>query len=395
MGIFVRSRLLFGGLFCLCLLTSVKCTAQAGIVFAAAPNTTCVMQTDNLWITVFSPIVSPYHDWLAQGRTGGFLVTPTIASQGKGTNSFPQLQQVGIMAYKDNRRVILPLLMTPIRRLDLDPDDDSQVIGIDLDVKYIEQKKTTTWGSALQTLSTLVTKLPIPPGPYSAAAQQVSSLTSSLVNNSLATENLESLPAKFHLSLNIGTGTVPGQRCPAFAEMGTYAVVDPSPATNGAETGDYIDVYRTGDYCFYAENLGGQTVDVKWQTRDHLDNDGKCVGKGDIHSLANNYVPMVVTSAPKQAPAPPVAGLPLGLTVKNGRVQDVPERELDARTASALKVCATMNISRAECLTSTTEVAPELHRQLQSYDLKFKNQLMLKQKLNLEKLEKEKQIQKR
>lgn len=353
-----------------CLVLSAYCTAQAGIIFASSPGTTCIAQNDNLWITVFSPVVSPYKDWLAQGRTGGFMITPTIASQAKGNASFPQLQQVGITEYKDNRRVILPLMMTPIRRLDLDPDTaDSQVIGIDIDVKYIEQKKTTTWGSALQTLSTLVTKLPIPPGPYSAAAQQVSNLTSSLVNNSLATESLDTLPAKFHLSLNIGTGIAPGHRCPQFAEMGTYAIVDPSPAVNGAETSDYIDVYRTGDYCFYAEMTGGQAVDLKWQARQALGPDGTCTGTGSVHPLANNYVPVIVTSAPKVQTA--AASLPLGLTLKNGAVADLPDVELNARTKAALQVCASMNISKASCLPSSMEPAPEVKQMLQSYDFKF------------------------
>jgi hypothetical protein len=158
--------------------------------------------------------------------------------------------------------------------------------------------------------------------------------------------------------------------------MGTYAIVDPSPDANGAETGDYIDIHRTGDYCVYSEQLGGGVIDLKWQQRQSMTG-GVCTGTGTLHPLANNYVPLVVWSAPKHDAQQHQAGLPLGLRLQNHSLVETPKTQLQFRTQKALEICERHHISRAECFANPweTSVTPEIKQKLKEYKQKFEFRL--------------------
>jgi len=166
---------------------------------------------------------------------------------------------------------------------------DTKFAELDFEVKLLQKKEKTQWGSAISTLATLANDLPLPPSPYTTGARYFSKYANAAIAQSLATEKPDQQDLKGRTVLQfkpVSHKIATGEKCQGWAQTGSYLIVD------GAEIGEtedlgFVDIGRLNDYCWLAEFDAG--LSVKWTKKQASGCD-----KNGWKALSNAYIPIVV-----------------------------------------------------------------------------------------------------
>jgi hypothetical protein len=228
------------------------------------------------------------------------LNTTVKASSGTDTDplTFPTVATGKLAAngkVGDKSGFFIPIQLGLVNQFQLNNGSAARFSEMDFETKLIHEKKANAFGTAIKTLADLANDLPLPPSPYTTGARYFAKYANTAIANSLQSPDIDKQPLSGRTVLQFGSAqnAIPAkQTCsnPAFANTGTYAVVDSWDATDPTQTeaNGYVDIGRLNDYCWIAEYDDGITM--KWQKRLA----GGC--DAATHTLKNNYIPIVISA---------------------------------------------------------------------------------------------------
>ncbi len=213
------------------------------------------------------------------------LTFPTVATGTLGSNG-----KVG-----DKGGFSVPIQLGLVNQFQLNNGTAARFSEMDFEIKLIHEKKANAFGTAVKTLADLANDLPLPPSPYTTGARYFAKYANTAIANSLQSPDIEKQPLSGRTVLQFGSSqsAIPAQqKCsnPAFANTGTYAVVDSWDTSDPSQTeaNGYVDIGRLNDYCWIAEYV--DAITMKWQKR-------LASGCDSVtHTLKNNYIPIVISA---------------------------------------------------------------------------------------------------
>ena len=267
--------------------------AQGAVnAFIPDSDTRCINPNrDYVWVKMLDMRASKSKGFLAENSSLGVLIT-TTATGASGQNQdpikFPSMAQADVK--KDAKgALVLPLQLGLVTQLQL-KSDQTTFTEIDFDVKLLQKKAATQWGSAIQTLAALANDLPLPASPYTTGARYFSKYANAAVEKSLEVEKPDEADLKGRTVLQFKpSGSqkyTAGQRCAQWAQTGTYLILD-GAGPGQTESDGFVDVGRLNDYCWLGEYDSG--FSAKWTKRGA----DACDQKGWT-ALKNAYIPVLV-----------------------------------------------------------------------------------------------------
>jgi hypothetical protein len=269
-----------------------------GAVNAFVPDadTRCINgNRDYIWIKMLDLKASKEKGFLTQNSSLGVLINTTaLGATGGGKQNdnekiaFPSMAQADVK-HDAKGALILPLQLGLVTQLALNKTQDTRFAELDFEVKLLQKKDKTPWGSAISTLLSMANDLPLPPSPYTTGARYFSKYANAAISKSLETEKPEQQDLKGRTVLQfkpVGHKIAAGEKCAGWAQTGSYLIVDGAGPGETEDQG-FVDIGRLNDYCWLGEFDAG--LSVKWTKKLAVGCD-----KDGWKSLRNAYIPMVV-----------------------------------------------------------------------------------------------------
>lgn len=285
--------------FAFVVVARVQVLAQGAVnAFVADEDTRCINPNrDYVWVRMIDLKATKSKGFLAKDSSLGVLISTTVsgATSVTGQKSQSDTEKLAFpsMAQADVRKdaagtLILPLQLGLVTQLALS-SKDTKFSELDFEVKLLQKKEKTQWGSALSTLASLTNDLPLPTSPYTTGAKYFSKYANAAITKSLETEKPDQQDLKGRTVLQFKPANhkiAARETCSGWAQTGSYLIMDGATAGDN-EAGGYVDIDRLNDYCFLGAYDSG--FSVKWTKKlaSGCDKDG-------WKSLANSYIPIVV-----------------------------------------------------------------------------------------------------
>jgi hypothetical protein len=331
------------------LATSLLSVGQGAVnAFVPDADTRCINgNRDYVWIRMLDLKATKQKGFLTQNSSLGVLINTTAlgaTGASKQNNSekiaFPSMAQADVKQDAKGS-LILPLQLGLVTQLSLNRAQDTRFAELDFEVKLLQKKDKTAWGSAISTLVSMANDLPLPPSPYTTGARYFSKYANAAIAKSLETEKPEQQDLKGRTVLQfkpVGHKIAAGEKCSGWAQTGSYLIIDGAGAGETEDQG-FVDIGRLNDYCWLGEFDAG--LSVKWTKKlaAGCDKDG-------WKALRNAYIPLVVQAVDSDDMTQAGKSLATGARFK-GSSLDV---------ANALKRCQKYSISGGEneCLPTVT-----------------------------------------
>jgi len=277
--------------------TSTLGVSQGAVnAFVPDADTRCINgNRDYIWIKMLDLKASKQKGFLTQNSSLGVLINTTAlgaTNTGKSTDNekiaFPSMAQADVKQDAKGS-LVLPLQLGLVTQLSLNKAQDTRFAELDFEVKLLQKKDKTAWGSAISTLVSMANDLPLPPAPYTTGARYFSKYANAAISKSLETEKPEQQDLKGRTVLQfkpVGHKIAAGEKCSGWAQTGSYLIVD-GAALGETEDQGFVDIGRLNDYCWLGEFDAG--LSIKWTKKlaNGCDKDG-------WKALGNAYIPIVV-----------------------------------------------------------------------------------------------------
>ena len=286
-------------------------------------NPVCINGSkDAVWLTMRRLVTDSSSGWLTKDQTVALLMNTTVKAktqdQPAKAISFPLMTEIRIEKYS-NGQISVPIEYTLVDGLRLN-ESSIRYTGLQVELTLINKKGKNKWGSALEALSEVSKKLPIPSNPYAQSAGYLLDFTNSAVAKDIKAQETDDKRRSAALALNFDpTGACAGAG--GFETTGTVAVVQ----ATGAPGADLISIDTVNSHCWSADLRP---------------------------SFVLKAAPMVGGSCTGLAPAAyrPVSNHYLGFFVNAVPAENVLAGPDDRKIRDALRRCEVNGVSRKNCL---------------------------------------------
>ncbi len=238
------------------LMCSFNCSAQGGAVpirVADGIKPRCINASrDKIWLTLRRVIITRSKGWFTQDNSVAAIINVSVKTEPQAPKPivFPLMTEATLRDFGVGQ-VSVPLEYTIVDGFNL-KQASTTYTGVGLEVTLLNKQGKTGWGRALQSLSEITKKLPIPASPITQSATYLMDFANSAITKELSDQQSDDKIRSAALAMNFD----PTGRCSAsgsggsdFETTGTIAILQEA----GIKGQNYVDVSRTNDYCWSAE----------------------------------------------------------------------------------------------------------------------------------------------
>lgn len=249
------------------------------------PDSRCINpQKDMVWLTLRRVITEKRGSWLVENKSVATIFKAIVNSSAMPV-TFPLAAEATLGPYAKGQ-VSVPIEYGVVSGLKL-KQSNVTYRGIQLEMTFLNLDKKTGWGTALQVLSEVAKKIPLPSTPLAQAGSYLLEFANSAVNKDVEKVASSDKATSASLALNFD----PTGNCKAhapdgtdFEQTGTIAVLYGS----GDATGFLVPVKQVNQFCWDAE-LKPAFV-LKAAKKDAAACTDKTHYKDLYRQVSNNYV---------------------------------------------------------------------------------------------------------